>query len=1620
MPELYSITGDAFLEEFANGDLQLRLSPDFDTPAGPDVRILLGNSLSLNGTVELVNLSDIGHFNGELIVDVPSSVAIDDFDFILFFCVAFNQFWASGEFGPEMTAGPVCEESSVENASGPNDIDICPSDNTDDIIEFENSLGIDAGDTYVYLITDNNQTLQEVVEADEYNFEGSSSQTQRVYGLHYDGDLDIRIGGNRTETTASGCFEHSDNNDFIRVTKNACFECELSFVDNANGMNAVNICPSDNEQDVVFFENSLDVDPGDEYAYLITNEDEELVELIFEDSFDFEGTGDEEYRVYGMHYNGDIIPQFGEPRTETEATDCFEHSSSNRFIRVIKDACFQCLESTTFIEDSTQVVNICPTDGLSDSIRIRNSLDTNLVTMNYAYIVTDTFQIAQQIVIDTIVNFEGTTLDDQRVYGIHYSGTLIPQIGLHRLETSATQCFEHSDSLTFLSVIKDQCAPPFMCENSAVSSGGNTQINICPSDGIPDNITLNNSLNATVGTDYVYLITDSNEILQDISINPSYNFEGSSAQTQRVYGMHFEGDINPAFGQSRFATTATGCFTHSTGTFLSVIKDACAPVFECLNNSVTDISGNTTLSICPSDGTSDIISFSNTLNEPAGANYVYLLTNTNDILQEVIFTNSFQFEGTSDNTQRVYGMHYDGVLIPAVGQNRMATTATVCFSHSTGNFLTIQKDGCIPVFQCLNSTVSSSRGNNISICPSDGQADNVTLSNNLNAPLGINYVYLLTDQNEILQQVISSTSFNFEGSSDATQRIYGLHFDGTLIPAIGQPRTATTASECFQHSNSSSFVTITKDACPPPFECLASSISSNGNTTLSICPEDGSNDVISFTNTINVQPGTNYVYLLTDANDILQRVITSNNFNFEGSGLITQRIHGLHFDGSLSPVIGANRLQTSATGCFTHSGGFLTITKDACIPPFDCMASDVRTGTNQTSLNICPTDGNRDEIIFTNSLNEFAGANYAYIITDVNEIVQQVIFSDRFNFEGSTLDEQRVFGVHFSGTLTPQIGQSRFNTRASECERHSTGFISVAKTACTVPFDCLENITATTNWATVVDVCPNDDTADIVELRNNLFVEPGENYAYLITDTNENLMEVVFTGTYDFEGSGSNELRVYGIHFDGDLLPAIGQNRLNTMASRCFAHSGGDTFLTITKNACAPPPPPFDCEESLTATTDWETLREICPTDGEADVIELRNNLFIEPGDNYAYLITDANEVVQEVSFEAFMDFEGSGLEEQRVYGIHYDGVLNAVIGANRLQTTASGCFTHSGENLFLTILKTSCTSNFVCEESLTATTNWVTSTAICASDDIEDLVELRNNLFIDPGVNYAYLITDEDEVVIDVSFEGFYDFEGTGPNNLRVYGVHFDGTLSPVIGGDRRETTASGCFTHSGDNLFLTIEKMDCEEIPFECKESLTATVAWVTNVDVCSGDGASDVVLLQNNIMEPVGENYAFLLTDEFENLQEVIRDTIYDFENTGTDQARIYGISFDGELNAQIGENRKNTTASECFIHSGDNLFITINKTAACETSTEDSEEDRISQIRLYPNPSAGEVNISYPIGLEQEIESVTVLDSKGSLIRTLQPSASKFIMNDTGLYFIQFSTADAVITKKLFIN
>jgi len=718
----------------------------------------------------------------------------------------------------------------------------------------------------------------------------------------------------------------------------------------------------------------------------------------------------------------------------------------------------------------------------------------------------------------------------------------------------------------------------------------------------------------------------------------------------------------------------------------------------------------------------------------------------------------------------------------------------------------------------------------------------------------------------------------------------------------------------------------------------------------------------------------------------------------------------------LSPIIGLDRKQTTATGCFRHSDDvtFLTVRKEDCQPEFVCIETSTSTSNSSSEVNICSTDGQADVIELRNNQSIEIGDHYVFLITDENEILQEVVAQSSFNFEGSSAATQRVYGIHFDGTLNPVIGLDRNQTTASGCFQHSDDqtFLTIRKENCQPEFVCIETLTATTDWETEISICPTDGQSDEVELRNSQSLEIGEHYVFLITDENEILQQVVAEAFYDFQGSGLETQRVYGIHFDGTLNPILGADRKQTTASGCFQHSGDNLFLTVTKDACVPD---FECLETLTATTDWVTEVSICPTDGQSDIVELKNNQSITAGEHYAYLITDENEVLQQVSINNTYDFEGSGIETQRVYGIHFDGILSFVIGEDRKQTTASECFEHSGDDLFLTIRKDICIDEFECLPTLTATTDWVTDVSICPTDGQADILELRNSQFIRDNDHYAYLITDENEILQEVTTDTTYNFEGSGLATQRVYGIHYNGELNSVIGANRKQTTATGCFEHSGDNLFLTVTKDNCAD-EFECIESLVATVNWITDVGLCSSDGIEDNILLQNNVNVAPGEHYVFLLTDAQEILQEVIIDSFYNFEGTGNEEQRVYGLSYAGTLDIRIGEPRKNTTASECFIHSGDNLFITLNKTATCNTtSTSDLEVEDF--VKIYPNPSNGFISIDYL--QKDKIKDINIYSINGQLMQTIYNEKNIYI-EQSGMYSLRIATEEGILTKRIVIQ
>lgn len=371
MPELYQITGTAVFQEYDDGTKTLTLSDNFQTPWGPDVRILLGNSTSTNGTVEIVNLTTISHFSGGMTFDIPSNIDIEQFQFILFFCVQFQQFWASGEFGAttffETTS---CEPSGI-SGNGVSSFDICSNDASPDLINFSNDLAIAAGDNYAYLITDENEVLQEVVLEGFNDFEGSSNQTQRVYGLSYEGTLSPAIGMNRALTTATDCFIHSNNTDFITVTKNACateYQCSETITATTNWVTEVNVCPGDGTADEVELRNNVFIPAGDNYAYLFTDENQVVTEVVFEETYNFENSGMDVQRVYGIDYSGTLDVVVGQHRNQTSATGCFIHSGDDIFLTVVKGGA-ACGVVAVNDPELTALINVYPNPA-SDQLTI--------------------------------------------------------------------------------------------------------------------------------------------------------------------------------------------------------------------------------------------------------------------------------------------------------------------------------------------------------------------------------------------------------------------------------------------------------------------------------------------------------------------------------------------------------------------------------------------------------------------------------------------------------------------------------------------------------------------------------------------------------------------------------------------------------------------------------------------------------------------------------------------------------------------------------------------------------------------------------------------------------------------------------------------------------------------------------------------------------------------------------------------------------------------------------------------------------------------------------------------------------------------------------------------------
>lgn len=96
--------------------------------------------------------------------------------------------------------------------------------------------------------------------------------------------------------------------------------------------------------------------------------------------------------------------------------------------------------------------------------------------------------------------------------------------------------------------------------------------------------------------------------------------------------------------------------------------------------------------------------------------------------------------------------------------------------------------------------------------------------------------------------------------------------------------------------------------------------------------------------------------------------------------------------------------------------------------------------------------------------------------------------------------------------------------------------------------------------------------------------------------------------------------------------------------------------------------------------------------------------------------------------------------------------------------------------------------------------------------------------------------------------------------------------------------------------------------------------------------------------------------------------------------------------------------------------DNLFVTSFSTASLKENVKDE------QIKIYPNPANQFVNIDISNDFSNELESITVFDNTGSMVREIETNQKSIDVSqfESGIYFLHFTTEQKQIVQKLIIN
>jgi hypothetical protein len=1297
-----------------------------------------------------------------------------------------------------------------------------------------NALPID----YVFLLTTPEGQIVQILADSVLNFNALEVGAYRLWGVSYTGSLTVEPGDFITQPLLSTeCNDRSDN--FIQIEK---YAFDAGSITLSGGGTSTSVCTFDGQPDLLSFESIYN--GSENLVYLITDAAGTLVAVSESGDIDFENAEGSELRVWTAVYTGDLLLEAGSfVPTAAISNDCYALSES--FVTVSLQPTY-----AGFVSGSS--INICR-GTTAETIQFTAEAAQSV---SYHWLVVDAEGIIRSVEASANIDFSLLPLGVYSVYGLAYTGTLTVQAG-QAVDAAvfASQCFDLSDNHAQVTISR-------IDGGTVVFDNGALQAISCQDEILPDVFNFQHTSSAA-GSSYVYLLTDNNNNILEVLTAGSVDLTFRPSGIFRIWGLSYAGTLTAATGANA-ATTAlsSACFQLSSN-HLTIVRS------EVDGGLVRLSGGGTQISLCTAPG-NDVLQFDST-GFSSSNGYIYLVTDINNRLQHVVTGDAFDFRITAAGSFRVWGLAYSGVLLLQTGAVITNTILSSQCYELSDNFVTVFREA-----PSVLSLATLEGDTELAFCSGDSEPDYYRFRTfgSTNA----NIAYILTDENDIIRSVLTVDQIDFDTMPSQLYYVWALTYTGTLTANVGGNIYASgLSSDCFVLSGNN-IVVFAGDYSGGQITLFG------GNVLAYACPGDGDPDIVSFFHDFTIGNG-NYVYILTNEENVIQYVQEENSFDFDGLPEGVTRVWGLLYNGELLATEGLDLdFHLLASSCYGLSEQYATVYR--YLP----AADNITTESGATSVNVCSGDGQADQYNF-----QVSGASFAaltFLVVEDGFLVGAVDDAN-FNFEGSGEGNWQVYGLSYTGSLQVLPGDNIFEVPlASGCWKLTDNFVQLNK-------DRIDGgiVLDATNLSTSdIYVCIQDGQQDVFSFANT-GISAFANYTYVRTSGNNIILSSNPTGIFNFETMGLNTMRIRGLSYTGNANVPAGSNLLTTVLSdRCYDLS--ENVISVYRGVT---------NGGVISFPGGSNPYTLCAINGQTTV-----QVATSSGSNlgYVYVLLNSSNAVVKIFPGSVIDMASVSEGTYTIYGLSYAGTLLLEQGDIIDFTTnepSTSCFDWSDNSL--TLQRSRNLDGGMLETQLGALEFYVCPDPVGG-----------NPLLISTTSNdtpYKLILTnDSGQVRIPDLGSNAIDMADLPVGIYRIYGISYAGSYTVTVNASISQSILStGCWALSQNYVRIVVQSP---------AGGLVNTAQGDETISVIVGDGESDAVTFVNNSTSLA--QYAYLVTDEFNNLLFHTNSNVIDFEPTGLGSCRVWGLSYTGNLTLTPGQNAAFSSLSDDCFDLSDN-FITL---------------------------------------------------------------------------------------------